>query len=139
MRLTHAVTAFLLAALPMLALSHHDSEPGTGPDAMLQHMEVGDELAMEMVMPHRRASGNQLMLNFFTAESGETAMPESVSVLFVPEGSEPDQDPIPFDSNGPTYSGTTAGVTGPGDWVVRVEARMGADEVAHFEVPVELF
>lgn len=139
MRLPHLIAVLMLTVTPLIAMAHHDSEPGTGPDAMLQHMEVGEELAMEIVMPHRHASGNNLMLNFFTADSGEMAIPESVHVLFVPADSQSDQDPVPFDSNGPTYSGPTAGVTGPGEWLVQVEVRISAEEFSYFEVPVELF
>lgn len=130
-------TSLLLILAPFV-FAHHDSEPETGPNAMLQHMESGEEYVMELVMPHRMASGNQLMLNFFETESGDTAEPEQVNAALNPAEGETENELVPLDKNGPTYSGPTAGVTEPGEWLVQVEAQMPSGDTVHFEVPVTL-
>lgn len=123
----------LLISLSATAWAHHDRADDQGPDAILQHTEEKPELVMEMTMPHRRSLGNQLMLNFFSADAGDTVIPKSVSARL--SGSGPDSNVI-LTGGDPTFGGALS-VPQAGEWLLEVSAELDGETVT-FKVPIEL-
>jgi hypothetical protein len=116
------------------AQAHHDRADEQGPDAILQHTEELPELVMEMTLPHRRSLGNQIMLNFFAPDSGETVVPTSVQARL--HGANNLASNLILTGGDPTFGGALS-TPQPGEWVLEVDAEV-AGETVTFLVPIEL-
>lgn len=130
-------TLLLLAGAP--AWAHHDSEPATGPAAILEHSEQGDELILELMMPHSRAASNLLLLNFFSAEDGQTTQPYRVQAKFAPAETEEWSAPVTLENNGPVYSAPASGINRAGSWIVHIDVQLDETTQTEFMVTAEFY
>lgn len=128
----------LILGLQVNAFAHHDRAPDTGPDGMLQHMEEGTHMMLELVMPHRLATGNQVLLNVFAAGGGDAVQPERITASFRPadSGSEPHR--LTLERTGPTY-GAAVNLPRAGHWLLEVEAFTDSGESDTFVIEMELY
>jgi hypothetical protein len=115
--------------------AHHDRADEQGPDAILQHTEELPELVMEMTLPHRRSVGNQIMLNFFAPDSGETVVPTSVEARLHDANNTASN--LILTGGDPTFGGALS-TPQAGEWVLEVDAEV-ASETITFRVPIELY
>lgn len=128
-----SVLCAFLITLTGTAWSHHDRLNDQGPDAILQHTEEKPELVMEMTLPHRRSVGNQLMLNFFAADTGDTVIPTSVSAQLSGSGLATN---VILTGGDPTFGGALS-TPQAGEWLLEVTTEHNGETVT-FSVPIEL-
>ena len=128
----------LFLGLQLTAHAHHDRAPDSGPDGLLQHMEDGTYMLLELVMPHRRADENQVLLNVFEAGGGASVKPDTLSARFRPAESDEPTQTLNLERNGPTY-GADVNLPEPGNWVLHVEAVNDAGESDTFVIQMELY
>lgn len=129
------VLSVLFGSLVGTAFAHHDRADEQGHDALLQHTEVKPELVMEMTLPHRRSVGNQVMLNFFAADSGETVVPASVTAMLSAPG-QPNTAVI-LSGGDPTFGGAVSTPRG-GAWLLAIETELEGSTIT-FRIPIELY
>lgn len=134
----------LLAALVSVFMvspvaAHDESQVGTGPDSMQKHVVIGERLIMELVLPHRYAQNNQLLINFFYAEGGVSMKPDRVAVSYSASGTDKFSDPVDLASNGPVYYGPATGITEPGRWNLRFKVTINAQTETLITVSGEFF